>query len=205
MPSLELAAGQVLTAAHTNTYWMRQVVATGLSSARPTGYEGRVIYDTDTDALMVYASATTGWRPPWNMPWGFIARSVNASSVSLNNAQGIVAPSITIPVLKNRRIRITGIARAITDPADPGVLHYSCAVSAGNSNLANTGAIGEALMGMDTGGGEWNVISFHTYFDIVNTGTITLNGLGWAASCVATYAAGCWIVVEDVGPAAGPA
>ena len=205
MPSLELAAGQVLTAAHTNTYWMRQVVATGLSSARPTGYEGRVIYDTDTDSLMVYASSSTGWRPPWNMPWGHVARSVNASNVSLNNAQGVVAPAITIPVLKNRRYRFAGIARAITDPGDPGVLHYSLAISAGNSNVTNTDGIGEALMGMDTGGGEWNVISFVTYFDCVNTGTITASGLGWAASCVATYAAGCWMTCEDVGPAAAPA
>ena len=62
MPTLELAAGQVVTAAHTNTYWMRQVIATGLSSARPTGYQGRAVYDTDTHRLMIYASATTGWR-----------------------------------------------------------------------------------------------------------------------------------------------
>lgn len=205
MPSLELAAGQVLTAAHTNTYWMRQVVATGLSSARPTGYEGRVIYDTDTDALMVYASATTGWRPPWNMPWGFIARSVAPADVHLNNAQGTVAPSITVPVLKNRRIRVSGQTRAITDPADPGVLHFSCAVTAGNSNVTNTGGIGEALMGSDTGGGEWNVVGFHTYFDVVNSGSITISGLGWAASCQANYVAGSWLTVEDVGPAAGPA
>lgn len=85
MPSLELAAGQVLTAAHTNTYWMRQVIASGLSSARPTGYEGRAVYDTDTDALMIYASATTGWKPPWNLPWGEQGRSVltaNGSAIS---------------------------------------------------------------------------------------------------------------------------
>ena len=60
MPSLELAAGQVLTAAHTNTYWMRQVVATGLSSARPTGYEGRAVYDTDDDAY----AGVRGFRRP---------------------------------------------------------------------------------------------------------------------------------------------
>ena len=54
---------------------MRQVIATGLSSARPTGYEGRAVYDTDTDALMVYAPPTTGWKPPWNLPWGYVGRA----------------------------------------------------------------------------------------------------------------------------------
>lgn len=205
MPSLELAAGQVLTAAHTNTYWMRQVVVTGLSSARPTGYEGRVIYDTDIDSLMVYASATTGWRPPWNLPWGFIGRALSASSVVLNNVQGNVTAALTFNVVKNRRYRISGIARAITDVGDPGVLHYSPAITAGNSNVTNTGGSSEALAGMDTGGGEWNVIPFNAYFDAVNSGSVTVYGLGWAASCQATYTIGCSIIVEDIGPAAGPA
>ena len=68
MPSFA-AAGQVLTAAHTNTYWMRQVIATGLSSARPTGYEGpRRLRHRHRRACMVM-SPTTGWKPPWNLPW----------------------------------------------------------------------------------------------------------------------------------------
>lgn len=205
MPSLELAAGQVLTAAHTNTYWMRQVVSAGLSSARPTGYEGRPAYDTDLDALVIYASATTGWRPPWNLPWGYVGRALNTASVILNNAQGNVTAGLTFNAVKNRRYRVHGIARAVTDPADPGVLHYSPFITAGGSNLTPTGGQSETLQGSDTAGGEWNVIPFTALMDCVNSGSVTIVGLGWAASCQATYTTGCFITVEDIGPAAAPA
>lgn len=104
MPSLELAAGQVLTAAHTNTYWMRQVVVTGLSSARPTGYEGRAVYDTDTDALMVYASATTGWKPPWNLPWGVVAKAqLTANSATFTTSADLTGMSCTFTAVPGRR------------------------------------------------------------------------------------------------------
>lgn len=104
MPSLELAAGQVLTAAHTNTYWMRQAIATGLSSARPTGYEGRAVYDTDTDALMVYASATTGWKPPWNLPWGVVAKAqLTANSATFTTSADLTGMSCTFTAVPGRR------------------------------------------------------------------------------------------------------
>ena len=104
MPSLELAAGQVLTAAHTNTYWMRQAIATGLSSARPTGYEGRAVYDTDTDALMVYASPTTGWKPPWNLPWGVVAKAqLTANSATFTTSADLTGMSCTFTAVPGRR------------------------------------------------------------------------------------------------------
>lgn len=104
MPSLELAAGQVLTAAHTNTYWMRQAIATGLSSARPTGYEGRAVYDTDTDALMIYASPTTGWKPPWNLPWGVIAKAqLTANSATFTTTADLTGMSCTFTAVPGRR------------------------------------------------------------------------------------------------------
>ena len=104
MPTLELAAGQVVTAAHTNTYWMRQVIATGLSSARPTGYEGRAVYDTDTDALMVYASPTTGWKPPWNLPWGVVAKAqLTANSATFTTSADLTGMSCTFTAVPGRR------------------------------------------------------------------------------------------------------
>lgn len=105
MPSLELAAGQVLTAAHTNTYWMRQVIATGLSSARPTGYEGRAVYDTDTDALMVYASPTTGWKPPWNLPWGYVGRAAITANSGAITTVADTGLSVTFNAVAGRRYR----------------------------------------------------------------------------------------------------
>lgn len=134
MPSLELAAGQVLTAAHTNTYWMRQAIATGLSSARPTGYEGRAVYDTDTDALMVYASPGTGWKPPWNLPWGVVAKAqITANSPTFTTTGDLTGVSCTFTAVAGRRylcwmtanvyqqVSTDLVSFYITNPAGSGV------------------------------------------------------------------------------------
>lgn len=49
-----------LTASELNDYFMEQVIVTCTSGTRPTGIEGRVIYETDTDKLLVYSGST--WR-----------------------------------------------------------------------------------------------------------------------------------------------
>ncbi len=137
MPSLELAAGQVLTAAHTNTYWMRQVVATGLSGSRPTGYEGRVVYDTDNDALNIYTTATTGWRPPWNLPWGMVGFAIASANTSTSSPTfvDVAGASVSWPQVAGRRYRIEadGLVVGTTAPdlvaalalADAGGLQYA--------------------------------------------------------------------------------
>jgi hypothetical protein len=43
------------------------------SSTRPASPSvGQNIYETDTGRHLVYYGATTLWRQPWNMPWGFV-------------------------------------------------------------------------------------------------------------------------------------
>lgn len=145
MPSLEHAAGQVLTAAHTNTYWMRQVIASGLSSARPTGYEGRAVYDTDTDALMIYASPTTGWRPPWNLPWGYIGRSALTANSGIITTVADTGLAVTFTAVAGRRYRAewradfnqsvgTGLATAyLTDAAGSGLARELSACRSGDN------------------------------------------------------------------------
>lgn len=59
MPDAGLADGSVLTSANYDTYLREQVVATGLSTARPTGREGRLIANTDTDRIECYDG--TNW------------------------------------------------------------------------------------------------------------------------------------------------
>lgn len=205
MPSLELAAGQVLTAAHTNTYWMRQVVATGLSSARPTGYEGRAVYDTDTDALMVYASATTGWRPPWNLPWGHVAYKYTAADTTLASGAtntGVTTDQLVFAAVKNRRYRVFGQARVVGD-AGVGTMHYNVQILAGASGFAVSG--GSATLSAMTTDNEDVVIPFDQVFDASLTQNVTIAPFMWAASNGGVWRAGATLYVEDIGPAAGPA
>lgn len=56
-----------LTAADVNDYLMEQVIATGVSSSRPTGMEGRFIAETDTDKLMSHDG--TDWRTAGGFGW----------------------------------------------------------------------------------------------------------------------------------------
>lgn len=201
MPSLELAAGQVLTAAHTNTYWMRQVIASGLSGARPTGYEGRAVYDTDTDALMVYASATTGWQPPWNLPWGAVAApaTVTTSQTGIGNTvTDLTGLTITATAVANRRWKITGNVR-VTQNTAGGVPELY--ITDGSNVTKNR-------RGITLGAGETGHIKCEA--DVVTaagsqtfklrltvgSGTVDLTA---AADLLAT------LRIEDIGPAGAPA
>ena len=54
MPDAGLADGSVLTSANYDTYLRQQVVAQVTSGTRPTGVEGRIITETDTDRIVCY-------------------------------------------------------------------------------------------------------------------------------------------------------
>lgn len=58
MPDSDLADGAVLTNSFYTTYLRQQVVVTCTAATRPTGVEGRLIYETDTDQVMCYNGST---------------------------------------------------------------------------------------------------------------------------------------------------
>lgn len=57
MPDSDLADASVLTSSFYNTYLRQQVVVTCTSATRPTGVEGRHIFETDTDRVLYYSGA----------------------------------------------------------------------------------------------------------------------------------------------------
>lgn len=60
MPDSNLADTDVLTSTFYNTYIREQVVVTCTSATRPTGVEGRLIFETDTERLLIYDGSS--WR-----------------------------------------------------------------------------------------------------------------------------------------------
>jgi hypothetical protein len=58
VPDSGIADGSVLTSAFHDTYIRQQVIAQVTAATRPTGVEGRVIYETDTNKLMIYDGST---------------------------------------------------------------------------------------------------------------------------------------------------
>lgn len=63
MPYTTVTTNQVLTSTFLNTNYRDQVVSTVTSGTRPTGTEGQVIVETDTDELQIYSGS--GW-----VDWG---------------------------------------------------------------------------------------------------------------------------------------
>jgi len=58
VPDSGLPDGDVLTSAFYDSYIREQVVTTCTSATRPTGVEGRMIYETDTNCVLVYDGST---------------------------------------------------------------------------------------------------------------------------------------------------
>lgn len=58
MPDSGISDGSVYTSSFHDTYVRQQVVAQVTSGTRPTGVEGRLITETDTDRLLAYSGST---------------------------------------------------------------------------------------------------------------------------------------------------
>ncbi len=111
MPFMTFTDGSVLTAAQVNDYLMKQAVIICTSGTRPSSpIEGMRIYETDTDKVLVYTTATTGWAPPWNMPWGILGYAeVTANQTGIGaTITDLTSLSLTITYVANRRVKVTG-------------------------------------------------------------------------------------------------
>ena len=83
------------------------------SATRPAApNQGDFIYETDTNKLQQYTTATTLWTPPWNMPWGVVGRqaltSINSTSgphTTLQNGSNV--STVTLTTVTNRIYRMT--------------------------------------------------------------------------------------------------
>jgi len=72
------------------------------SAARPASpYEGQVIFQKDTDAVLVWNG--TAWYPNWNLPWGKIAVNYNATNYGPTGANtGYTVSSLTGTIVSGR-------------------------------------------------------------------------------------------------------
>lgn len=88
MPYTTVTTGQVLTASFLNTNYRDQVISTVTSSTRPAGTEGQMIYETDTNLLLIYSGTAwielgrwgtwTAWTPDYT--YGGAARTPTSPS-----------------------------------------------------------------------------------------------------------------------------
>jgi len=76
------------------------------SSTRPAvPFEGQMIYETDTDKVLVYNGSA--WYANWNLPWGLVSvtSATAATGTFTTQVTTITAPSFT--AIANRYYRIS--------------------------------------------------------------------------------------------------
>jgi hypothetical protein len=62
-----------------------------------------MIYETDTDKVLQYTTATTGWVPPWNMPWGVVGKALGSSNqTGITTATAVTSLSVTWTAVASR-------------------------------------------------------------------------------------------------------
>lgn len=70
------------------------ICTSGTRPSSPT--KGYLIYETDTGKLLVYYGATTQWMEPWDLPWGYIARSSTTADTALSTVSGSTWQDVSV-------------------------------------------------------------------------------------------------------------
>lgn len=165
------------------------------SSTRPASpFEGQVIYETDTDKVLVYDG--TSWLPPENTAWGAVGRAQKTTDTSVTTTiADITGLSITWTAQSDRLYKISFHCIALVGTADA----YISVTVADSSNNRLTLFRG----GNSPTTGRFSVTGFLYETGLsgsvtrkarveCNTGTATLEG---AAGYPTQF------VIEDIGPA----
>jgi hypothetical protein len=194
------ADGSALPASDLNTYLMKQAVIVCTSGTRPSSpIEGMVIYETDTDKLQIYTTATTTWKPPWNLPWGCVGFATSTTSQGAFTATtDITGLTTTFTAVANRRYRTTANINLETsvsgDVAGANILYGASVASYGQIRLS--------------AGGASEAIHLLGYF--TTSGSVTVKvvaGRSGGTGVLITQHSGTspvYLIVEDIGPSAAP-
>jgi hypothetical protein len=144
MPDAGLADGSVLTSANYDSYLRQQVVTQCTSGTRPTGVEGRIIAETDTDRVLIYdgsswvrigsysASARTGvaiarFYTNQSIPNGtgtFTAISWDLESTDTDGFITVSSTDITIPSGLGGLYAVTGTVSWATSPGANSTVEF---------------------------------------------------------------------------------
>lgn len=194
-------AGAVLTASDVNTYLAKQAVVVCTSTTRPSSPpEGMVIYETDTDKVLTYTTATTGWVPPWNMPWGYVTSATNTPTANVAMTAYTVVTLTMTGLAANRRLRYTGFVTSAGSPAitDPDL---TSELVVGGTAIASAASKQK---------GVYSSPGWYTNHHLTGT---AVTGAGGSLTALVrltlvgsnAFVGGCSLLVEDIGPNGAPA
>lgn len=166
------------------------------STTRPTTpFEGQMIYETDTDKLLIYNGSA--WNPPWNTAWGFIGSATKSSNQgSITTGSDVTGLSITFTAVANRKYKISTQGMMLSSSAND---IFNWIINAGGSDIMlKSFIIPSTSFGVFTG-----CETVHT----PSAGSITykVRAARNSGSSTGTVVAGSGyeaiLIVEDIGPA----
>jgi hypothetical protein len=185
------------------------------STTRPSSpTEGDFIWETDTDALKVYTTATTGWVPPWNLPWGVQAITTMPALSAASPQTGITTTATTLSwgsttcaatatLVSNRRYRVVAVIPEVwssvaDDSVQVQILGPSSIIY--NRQLIQLGKIGVAH----------SITCEATVSGLSGSSTFTAqilraDGTGTISIANSSLQSSTFIYIEDVGQTAAPA
>ena len=199
-----LVAGTTITASWANQSVRDQGVSLFATTASrdstisaPT--EGLVAFETTNNTVTMYQSATTGWSPIWNLPWGIVAQAVNTSSGSANAGATALLSAPAFTAVANRRYKISCFGYAWT------------LVGTGTATLEVRKAAGATTVGVHWVNSVAGIYAGNDFFctDVPGAGSVTYvlytNTAGTSMQANAGASTNIGIVVEDIGPTGAPA
>lgn len=161
------------------------------SSTRPASpYEGQVIYETDTDKVLVWNGSA--WYANWNLPWGLVAAPITwaTNSKIVNTASpSALLGTITFNAVNNRYYRINWLMDIYQTASAGFYLHlyvngsFNTALAFSNSAMwgnsyvyraTATASLSLAVYGVHNSG------SGSTYFGSVMAPQISVEDIGVA-------------------------
>lgn len=180
---------------------VRPITLSATTPASPTA--GDFWWDSTNYGLKEYTSATTGFRAPWNMPWGYIILGESTSDTTSSGVYSL-AVSVSVPQVAGRRYRYTLIG------------HQYGSVAGDTMSISLTDGAGAVINGSrfdcTTDGVVFaRAFTFVGYEAATSTATVTramaigrTSGSG-TEHLFADADRKARLIVEDIGPSANPA
>lgn len=171
------------------------------SGGRPgSPSKGLPIYETDTNRFLTYQTATTGWTPPWNMPWGtvFSGRATVNVAVSANVLTPLI-PSSNVQLVANRRYRMVGVRGFNSNVTGYNYLYI-------NQLSPSSSQVAQATTRHTLGTIDFTTTVVQGDFTPASSGTYSfrLDFLSQNAGTIDTVSTTCLFTIDDVGPVSAP-
>lgn len=98
--------GQVITSTGAAApTWQYPDLFTCTLATRPSSPAiGQAIYETDTGNFLIYYGSPTGWKPPWNQPWGVVGTGTITSDITIGTSVTTVLSTSSSVNLREDRL-----------------------------------------------------------------------------------------------------